>query len=68
MSTKKQTIKQSLEKLEAIAAWFEREKDIDVEEGLAKVKEGAVLVKMLRAELKDVENQFEEVKKDLLED
>lgn len=65
---KKTSIKQDLEKLEAIAAWFEKEKDIDVEEGLAKVKEGAALVKTLRAELKDVENQFEEVKKDLLEE
>ncbi len=65
---KKTSIKQDLEKLELIAGWFEREKDIDVEEGLAKVKEGAVLVKTLRAELKDVENQFEEVKKELLED
>ena len=65
---KKTSIKQDLEKLEAIATWFENEKDIDVEEGLAKVKEGAVLVRTLRTELKDVENQFEEVKKDLLED
>ena len=65
---KKQSIKRELEKLEAIALWFEKERDIDVEEGLEKVKEGAALVKVLRAELKEVENQFAEVKKDLLDE
>lgn len=64
---KKVNIKQDLEKLEAIATWFEREKDIDVEEGLAKVKEGATLVKALKAELKEIENEFEEVKKELVD-
>jgi len=64
---KKQNIKQSLAKLEAIAKWFENERDIDVEEGLAKVKEGAELVKSLKAELKEVENQFEEIKRELVD-
>ena len=61
---KKQSIKQLLDKLESIAGWFEKEKDIDVEEGLSKVKEGALIVRELRAELKEVENEFEEIKKD----
>ncbi|PIR46999.1 MAG: hypothetical protein COV07_01305 [Candidatus Vogelbacteria bacterium CG10_big_fil_rev_8_21_14_0_10_45_14] len=63
---KKQSIKQLLDKLESIAGWFEKEKDIDVEEGLSKVKEGALIVRELRAELKEVENEFEEIKKDLV--
>lgn len=62
---KKAKIQQSLSKLEDIVAWFEHQKDIDVEEGLKKVREGAVLVKDLKTKLKKVENEFEEIRKDL---
>lgn len=63
--TSKENIAQSLEKLETIVRWFDQQDQVDVEEGLTKVREGAVLVKDLRARLKEVENEFEEVKKDL---
>lgn len=63
--TKKTNIKEQLSKLEEIARWFEKEKDVDVEEGMKRVKEGAVLIKELRERLKEVENEFEEIKKDL---
>ncbi|MFA6006232.1 MAG: hypothetical protein WC764_00660 [Candidatus Paceibacterota bacterium] len=62
---KKQNIKESLDKLEKISSWFEEQKDIDVEAGLEKVKTAAVLIKDLKSRLKDVENEFEEVKKEL---
>ena len=59
---KKTNIKESLGKLEQIVSWFEKQSDVDVEEGLEKVKEGAVLIKELKGRLKEVENEFEEIK------
>ena len=59
----KTDIKQSLGKLEKIASWFEDQSDIDVEEGLKKVKEGGELIKDLKKRLTEVENEFEELKK-----
>ncbi len=64
MTTKK-SIKEKLSELEQIATWFDKQKDVDVEEGLKRVKEGAVLIKDLKERLKEVENEFEEIKKDL---
>lgn len=61
----KENIAQSLEKLEKIVRWLDEQDQVDVEEGLKKVREGAVLVKQLRERLKDVANEFEEIKKDL---
>ena len=60
-----QTIQGLLEKLEKTVDWFQSREDIDVEEGLKRVKEGAGLITILRAKLKKVENEFEEIKKDL---
>lgn len=68
MATEKEKIKDSLAGLEKIVGWFDSREDIDVEEGLKKVKEGAALVKALKAKLKTVENEFEEIKKDLEKD
>jgi len=62
---KKQSLGESLKKLEEIVAWFESQEEVDVEEGLAKVKAGAVLVKESREKLKEAENEFEIVKKEL---
>ena len=62
---KKKKINTALSRLEEIVAWFERQKNVDVEEGIRKVKEGAVIIKDLRTRLKKVENEFEEVKKSL---
>ena len=62
---KKINIKEKLSKLEEIASWFEKQKEVDVEEGLKRVKEGNALVKELRERLVEVENEFEELKRDL---
>ncbi len=51
--------------LRAIAAWFDAQEEVDVEAGLAKIKEGAVLIKECRARLKSLENSFEEVRREL---
>ena len=65
MSEKKINIKEKLGKLEEIASWFDKQKEVDVEQGLVKVKEGSILVKELRLRLREVENEFEEIKKGL---
>ena len=62
---KKINFKEKLGKLEEIASWFEKQKEVDVEEGLRRVKEGNALVKELRERLREVENEFEELTKDL---
>ena len=62
---KQTNLSESLKKLENVVAWFENQEEVDVEEGLKKVKEGAMLIKSSRERLKEVENEFEEVKKEL---
>ncbi len=64
MTPKKDTIQEKLKELENISNWFENQAEIDVEEGLKKVKQGAGLVKELKDKLKLVENEFEELKKE----
>ena len=61
-------LSKNLEKLSAIAGWFENQKEIDVEEGLKKVKDAAVLIKESKGRLKEIENEFEEIKKDIEEE
>jgi exonuclease VII small subunit len=55
----------AIAELRDIAAWFEGQEEIDVEVGLQKIKEGATLVKACRARLKELENTFDEVRKEL---
>ena len=54
---------ETLKKLEAISSWFDSQREVDVEEGLKKVKEGAELIKASKARLAEIENEFLEVKK-----
>jgi len=53
----------NLKKLSEIAEWFDNQEEIDVEEGLNKVKEAVGLIKASKERLKAVENEFEEIKK-----
>ncbi|MFA5831772.1 MAG: exodeoxyribonuclease VII small subunit [Candidatus Paceibacterota bacterium] len=61
-------LNETLKKLEAISSWFDSQREVDVEEGLKKVKEGAELIKASKARLAEVENEFEEVKKGMAEE
>lgn len=61
-------VKESLDKLESIVEWFDKQEDIDLEEGLEKVKAGAEIVKDLKYKLKGIENKFKEIKGDLDEE
>jgi exonuclease VII small subunit len=65
MSEKNISLGESLKKLEALVSWFDNQEEVDVEKGLEKIKEGAVLIKESRSRLKEIENEFEIVKKDL---
>lgn len=61
----KSKINEGLQKLETIAKWFESQKSLDLEEGLKKLQEGAVLIKELKEKLNKVENEFREIEKEL---
>ena len=67
MTEKKESLSESIKKLERIVEWFEGQEEVDVEKGLEKFKEGAVLVKASRERLKEIENEFKEVEKELSE-
>jgi len=58
----------ALKKLEEINDWFENREEVDVEQGLEKVKEGVKLVKASQSRLKEIKNEFEEIKKDMAKD
>ena len=64
---KKINISESLGRLEEIVNWFENQKDVDVGEGLKRVKEGAAIIKDLKTRLKEVETEFNEIKQELEE-
>ncbi len=58
-------LSESLKELDGIVDWFEERDEVDVEGGLEKVKVGVKLVSEIKKQLKDVENEFEEVKNEL---
>lgn len=65
-TTKQQgDLKKSFDELKEIADWFESQQEVDVEAGLEKVKRGVLLIKECRERLSEVENEFEEIKKEL---
>lgn len=61
----KLNLTEALKKLEEINNWFENQDEVDVEQGLEKVKEGVKLVKASQSRLKEIENEFEDIKKDI---
>jgi exodeoxyribonuclease VII small subunit len=65
--TKKFDFTQSVNKLEEINTWFQNE-DIDLDEGLYKLKAGKELIKKCRTRLKEVENEFIKIKKEFVEE
>ncbi len=58
-------LNETLKKLSQIVSWFESQEDIDVEKGLEYVKEGANLIKASKARLSQIENEFNEIKKEI---
>ena len=65
----KENLNVNLKKLSEIAEWFENQEEVDVEEGLKKVKSAVRIIKTSKDRLKEIENEFEEIKKEIdLED
>ena len=67
MATEKINLKDSLKKLNDIAVWFEGQKEVDVEAGLERLKEGAELVKVCKKRLSEIENEFEQIQREVTE-
>jgi exonuclease VII small subunit len=59
---KKINLKEVLVELEKIVSWFENQKDLDLEEGLEKVKIAMNYLKEAKSKLKDIENEFKKIK------
>ncbi len=53
----------AMAELEEINRWFQNQ-EIDLDEGLAKFRRGLALIKKSRQKLTEVENEFEEIKKE----
>lgn len=60
-----QNLNKNLKYLSEIVEWFDNQKDIDVEEGLKKVKEAVGIIKASKSRLKEIKNEFEEIKKEI---
>ncbi len=58
-----ENLNNSLKRLAEITEWFDNQEEIDVEEGLKKVKEAVGLINVSKERLKTIENEFEEIKK-----
>ncbi|MGK2848515.1 MAG: hypothetical protein ACSLEX_00350 [Minisyncoccota bacterium] len=61
----KVNLSESLKKVQDIIRWFDSQEEVDVEKGLEKIKEGTELIKTSKVRLKEIENEFEVVKKEL---
>ncbi|MEK7582870.1 MAG: exodeoxyribonuclease VII small subunit [Patescibacteria group bacterium] len=59
--------KKAFEELEKINEWFSGE-DIDIDEALEKFKRGTELVKEAKKHLKEAENKFTRIRKELGEE
>ena len=64
----KKGLNSNLKRLSEIAEWFDTRDEIDVEEGLEKVKEAAKLIKLSKERLKEIENEFEEIRREIDEE
>lgn len=51
----------AMKELEEINRWFQEE-DVDVEKGIAQLKRAQELTQQIQARLKQVENEFTEIK------
>ncbi len=66
--TDRKGLNSNLKRLSEIAEWFDRQEEVDVEEGLEKVKEAAKLIKQSKERLREIENEFEEIKREIDEE
>ncbi len=55
----------NLAELAAIADWFDKQEEMDIEVGLKKVKQAAALIKVSKKRLHQVKNDFAEIKREI---
>jgi len=60
-----QNLNKNLKRLAEITEWFDSQEEVDVEEGLKKVKEAVGIIKTSKTRLKEIENEFEEIKREI---
>ena len=58
----------NLAELAAIADWFDEQEEVDIELGLKKVKQAATLIKASKKRLRQVENDFVTIKREIEEE
>jgi hypothetical protein len=63
--TDSKNLTQSLSKLEDIVNWFDNQAEVDVEEGLTRVRAAASLIKDSKARLAEIENEFQAIEKEI---
>ncbi len=66
--SQKNDLNKNLKILSEIAEWFDNREEVDVEEGLKKVKEAVKVIKESKERLKEIENEFEDIKKEIDEE
>ncbi|MFA5793358.1 MAG: exodeoxyribonuclease VII small subunit [Candidatus Gracilibacteria bacterium] len=59
--------KDQLKEIEKILEWFNTQEELDVEEALEKVKQASALIKLSKTRLKEVENEFKDIKREIEE-
>lgn len=64
MQKDKENLQSALQQLEKIVEELSG-KDVDIEAGLEKFKEGVALIKLCRGQLQKAENEFEKLKEEL---
>jgi len=61
-------LSENLKELAEISSWFDEQREVDIENGLEKVRRAAELIKASKKRLSSIENQFKEIKKDIDEE
>jgi exonuclease VII small subunit len=65
MTATDQNFSQNFRQLQQLVAWFEQQRDIDVEEGMLKAKLAAELIQRCSHRLSQLENEFTAIKQEL---
>lgn len=65
--TTKVNLKESLNKLQEITEWFKND-DLDLDEGLTKLRKGVEIIKLCKSRVQEIENEFVDIKKELESD
>lgn len=60
--------KRHLEEIAEILEWFDSQDELDIERALEKVEKAAELIKASKKRLVEIENKFEEIKKEVEEE